>query len=705
MTAEALSWPLASLGEGLEQLARRAGLRPVRSEPIVLPESVLRGSALEFNRWVEWAGGRLGIETDHVDVSAASVETLLLGAGPAVLSFASDDGPRFVMILGSRFGRPRVLCPDLRVRACRLAIVRDVLCGAREAALMPEIDRLLDMARVSRRRIGRVRSLMARERLGDERLAAGWILRLPPSAGFGRLLAEARVPRRLGAMLGVLALMYVLEIAGWRVIGAAALSGRLDLGWLAAWVLLVVSLIPLRLVGGWLDAMLALDVARLIKTRLLVGALRFDIEAVRQQGVGQLLGRVMESQAFESLALNFGVAAIVSTLELGVAAWVLSAGAAGAIHVAMLGGWLLAAVGLSVKYFRRLTAWTDTRLDMTHALVERMVGHKTTLAQESPDRRDEEQDRTIGDYLHVSANLDRAAMPLVGAMPGGWVLLAILGLAPAFVSGSATPASLAISIGGILLANRALSGVTSGLSSAAGAAVAWKQIGPLFRAAVQPGSAAPFVGARHLPASASAALIEADNVTFRYQPQGEPALRSTSLAIQHGERLLIEGPSGGGKTTLASLLVGLRQPDSGMLLLNGLDRFTLGDSWHRLATEAPQFHENHIFSGTLAFNLLMGLAWPASDDDLRRATTVCEELGLGDLLRRMPSGLMQTVGETGWQLSHGERSRIFLARALLQDAQLTVLDESFAALDPESLETCLTCVMRRARTLAVIAHP
>ena len=65
----------------------------------------------------------------------------------------------------------------------------------------------------------------------------------------------------------------------------------------------------------------------------------------------------------------------------------------------------------------------------------------------------------------------------------------------------------------------------------------------------------------------------------------------------------------------------------------------------------------------------------------------------------------EMVGETGWQLSHGERSRVFLARALLQDAQLTVLDESFAALDPETLQKCLDCAFRRARTLAVIDHP
>jgi ATP-binding cassette subfamily B protein len=192
---------------------------------------------------------------------------------------------------------------------------------------------------------------------------------------------------------------------------------------------------------------------------------------------------------------------------------------------------------------------------------------------------------------------------------------------------------------------------------------------------------------------------------FRYGPDSEPVLRGADLVIDQGERILLEGASGGGKSTLASLLSGLRQPQSGLLLLNGLDRHTLGEAWHRAATEAPQFHENHVFTATLGFNLLMGRNWPASEDELAEARQICVELGLGDLLRRMPSGMMQTVGETGWQLSHGERSRIFLARALLQGAQLTILDESFAALDPESLRACLDCAIRRAGTLVVIAHP
>ena len=71
----------------------------------------------------------------------------------------------------------------------------------------------------------------------------------------------------------------------------------------------------------------------------------------------------------------------------------------------------------------------------------------------------------------------------------------------------------------------------------------------------------------------------------------------------------------------------------------------------------------------------------------------------------MPAGLEQVVGETGWQLSHGERSRLYIARALLQGTDLVVLDESFGALDPETLRQALRCVLERAPTVLVIAHP
>jgi ABC-type transport system involved in cytochrome bd biosynthesis fused ATPase/permease subunit len=153
-------------------------------------------------------------------------------------------------------------------------------------------------------------------------------------------------------------------------------------------------------------------------------------------------------------------------------------------------------------------------------------------------------------------------------------------------------------------------------------------------------------------------------------------------------------------------LNGLRAPEGGLLLLHGLDRASLGEEeWSRRITTAPQFHENHVLAETLAFNLLVGRGWPPRPGDLEEAETLCRELGLGELVGRMPAGLLQMVGEGGWQLSHGERSRVFIVRALLQGAEFVLLDESFAARDPESLRRAMACVLARPPSLLVVAHP
>jgi len=106
----------------------------------------------------------------------------------------------------------------------------------------------------------------------------------------------------------------------------------------------------------------------------------------------------------------------------------------------------------------------------------------------------------------------------------------------------------------------------------------------------------------------------------------------------------------------------------------------------------------------MAFNLLMGRSWPPRPQDLAQATAICEELGLGPLLRRMPAGIGQVVGETGWRLSQGERARLCLARALLADHDVLILDEPLGALDPHTANTILDVVRRRARTLVVISQ-
>jgi ATP-binding cassette subfamily B protein len=153
------------------------------------------------------------------------------------------------------------------------------------------------------------------------------------------------------------------------------------------------------------------------------------------------------------------------------------------------------------------------------------------------------------------------------------------------------------------------------------------------------------------------------------------------------------------------VLAGLQVADSGLLLIDGLDRSVLGQSgWRKHVVMAPQAHDNFLIGGTLAFNLLMGRRWPAHPSDFAEAEAVCRELGLGDLLDRLPGGLHQIVGETGWQLSQGERTRVFLARAILQNANVLILDESFGTLDPENVDRASQCVQRRAQTVIAIAH-
>ncbi|MEJ8834903.1 ABC transporter ATP-binding protein [Ramlibacter sp. AN1133] len=706
MDLRALLWPVARLGEALEELARRARLRVAAAESPQVPATLAGEGEEEQGRWLEWAAHRLGLEAEALDAVAPELEGLLAGAAPALLRVEHPGGDGFLLLLKSRGATAHLVGPDLRVHRESIPALRRAMCTRLEAPFAAEVDKLLAAAAVPPERQASVRSAMLRDRLADRQVASCWMLRLSPARGFWDQLAQEGLRERIVPIVAVFAALYGLEVLSWSLIGQGTLHGRIDSGWLAAWTLLVVSLVPLQWLGGWLDARFALDAGRIMKSRLLAGALRSDVETVRRQGAGELLGRVLESQALESLALNGGFGVLVALLELLFAATILAAGAGGWLHVVLLLAWLGVTLGLGWRYLRRLREWTLERLRMTQALVERMVGHRTRLAQEQRARRDHEEDHELGNYLRTSQAMDGAVLPILGVMPRGWTLVALAGLAPAFVAGNASPVDIAVALGGMLLAGRALSGISSGVTALGRAAIAWKQVSAFF-AAGEEGGREPF-----LPASPGAGeegaprcLVDARELSFQYQQAAKPVLHEIDLSIHHGERILLEGSSGGGKSTLAALLTGLRVPASGSLLLDGLDRQTLGRNWHRLAAEAPQFHENHILSGTLGFNLLMGRNWPASEEDLQEARELCEELGLGDLLGRMPAGLAQTVGETGWQLSHGERSRIFLARALLQKAQLTVLDESFAALDPETLARCLRCAFERAPTLMVIAHP
>ncbi len=698
-------WPRESAGVALEALARRAGLPARDAPPLARPPAEVVGDPEALDRWLEAAGNFLEVEVEGVSSPYPDVESMILRAGPALL-WTPDPEPGLLALLRGERGRVLALGPDLRVVPVDVSVVARALCAPLERPHRGAVTRLLDAAGVAPERRPPVERELMRQLLAGAYLQGCWLLRIPPSAALLPQLRAAGVIRAFGGLLGAHAVEYALLLGAWATLGRGALSGELQLGWLAAWALLLLSAVPFRMVTVYAQGLLSLGFGAVLKRRLLVGALRLGPEEVRHQGAGQLLGRVIESEAVESLALGGGLLAVIALVELAMAGWVLSQGEGGLLRVGLLGVWGLVACGLTALALGARARWTRTRLELTHELVERMVGHRTRLAQQRPERWHEGEDEALTRYLRDGRGMDGWTALTSAVLPRGWMLLGLLGLAPGFVAGE-DPAALAVAVGGVMMALGALSSLGAGVSSLGGAWIAWSQVAPLFHAAAREDvRAAPTLLFLEAGGGEQRPVLEAHDLRFAWRPQGEPVLSGVSLVIRRGDRVLLEGPSGGGKSTLASLLVGLRTPGSGLLLLQGLDRATLGSAgWRRRVSAAPQFHENHVLTGTFAFNLLLGRGWPPTTRDLEEAGELCQALGLGPLLDRMPAGLQQMVGETGWQLSHGEKSRLYLARALLQRAELVVLDESFAALDPENLALCLRATLERAPALVVIAHP
>src|SRR5262249_19689208 len=133
-------------------------------------------------------------------------------------------------------------------------------------------------------------------------------------------------------------------------------------------------------------------------------------------------------------------------------------------------------------------------------------------------------------------------------------------------------------------------------------------------------------------------LLEAHELSYQYPGRPEPVLRKCNVRVETGDRVILEGPSGGGKSTFVSLLSGIHRPSSGLLLLSGMDHTALGaDGWHRFVAAAPQFHENYVLTAPFALNLLMGRIGILGSNDFAEAEEICRDLGLQELIQRMPS--------------------------------------------------------------------
>ena len=194
--------------------------------------------------------------------------------------------------------------------------------------------------------------------------------------------------------------------------------------------------------------------------------------------------------------------------------------------------------------------------------------------------------------------------------------------------------------------------------------------------------------------------IEFRNVTFEYDPKN-PVLREVSFRIRTGERVAVVGPSGAGKTTLLSLLMQFYPPTGGEILYDGIPagRYEVRSLRQRIGyvPQAPM-----LLSGSIRENLRYGNP-DASDAELTRA---CRAAGIHEFIAGLPGGYGSEVGEKGVNFSEGQKQRIAIARALVKDPDILVLDEPTAALDgltEKSIFEALPCQIR-GKTLILVAH-
>ncbi|HEY7398618.1 MAG TPA: thiol reductant ABC exporter subunit CydC [Gaiellaceae bacterium] len=195
--------------------------------------------------------------------------------------------------------------------------------------------------------------------------------------------------------------------------------------------------------------------------------------------------------------------------------------------------------------------------------------------------------------------------------------------------------------------------------------------------------------------------IELDRVRARYAPEDEPALDGFTLRLEPGGRVALVGPSGAGKSTVANLLLRFLDPEAGRVLIAGRDaREYRQEDVRRLVAVAGQ--DSHLFSTSIRDNL--SIAKPEADDGaleeaLRRAR-------IWDWVAGLPDGLDTLVGEQGRELSGGQRQRLVVARALLADAPVLVLDEPTAHLDPATATALIDDVLDAAgdATVLLVTH-
>jgi ABC-type multidrug transport system fused ATPase/permease subunit len=281
-------------------------------------------------------------------------------------------------------------------------------------------------------------------------------------------------------------------------------------------------------------------------------------------------------------------------------------------------------------------------------------------------------------------------------------VVAIVGIAGALLAGGALAVRGEVTLGDLFAIFAALAGMYAPLRKIGGAVNrvqgALAGAARIFEAADRPPAVGDAPDARALPAGPGA--ISLRGVSVRY-PDGASALEGVSLEVPAGARLAVLGPSGSGKSTLLNLLPRFLDPDRGTVAVDGADLRGLSLASLRSACAlVPQ--EVFLHEGTVRENVLYGRPGATAEE----VEAACRAARVAEFAERLPGGLDAPVGPAGALLSGGERQRVAVARALLRDPRIVLLDEPTASLDArnEALVDEALERLARGRTTILVTH-
>ena len=359
-------------------------------------------------------------------------------------------------------------------------------------------------------------------------------------------------------------------------------------------------------------------------------------------------------------------------------------------------------IAVVVYFSRRLRRMSHglqrTMGDVTHVLQESIEGHKVVKVfsgQEYERRRFTDAANRVRRFQVRFVAADAATAPIAQMITAIALAIILLLSASRFAGGALTISdfvsfftAMALLFSPLKRLTRVNARIQKGIAAAA-------SVFALIDASVE-------VDSGSVRIQRADGRLELDSITFRYHGEGRPVLDSVSITIEPGETVALVGPSGSGKTTIAGLIPRFYDPENGHVRLDGIDLRDLSLESLR-ANVALVSQDIVLFDDTVAANIAYGATAGAPHEAITAAARAAHAL---EFIDAMPHGLDTLIGERGVKLSGGQRQRLAIARAVLKDAPILILDEATSSLDSKSERHIQEAVetLRAGRTTLVIAH-